>query len=163
ELILLARTHHALPETATVKGRLGGSDFTREYRIEIDAGVGTALVPRLWAAEKMRRLLGASSDPDEPRGKVVELGLESGLAPPFTSVLALESEAAYQQQGIKRHRSPLRGVRLTALDAKTEREVLASLFPPPAVAAMGCAKSEPEAAEYSAAAPARQASKYDVS
>lgn len=168
ELILLARTHHALPETATVKGRLGGKDFTREYRLEVDAGIGTALVPRLWASEKIRRLLGSSTDPDEHRGKVVELGVDYGLVTPFTSILALESEQAYQQQGIKRRSSPLRGVRLTALDPVKEREALAALFPPSPAAAMGCSKSD-QASEFQQSAPAaaapagRAASKYDSS
>src|SRR4029079_16664285 len=106
------------------------------------AGVGTALVPRLWASEKIRRLLGSATDPEENRAKVYELGFDYGLWTPFTSILALESEQAYQQQGIKRRSSPLRGVHLTQLDRKTEREALASLFPPSAAAAMGCMSKE---------------------
>ncbi len=155
EVVLLARTHHALPEKATVKGRLGGQDFSREYRIELDNGVGAALVPRLWAAEKMRRLLGESADPDEHRGKIVELGLEYGLVTPFTSTLALESEQAYAQQGIRRRQSPLRGVRLTALTPAKEREVRASLAPLSPALGMGCAKSdEAPASQQMAEAPA---------
>jgi tetratricopeptide (TPR) repeat protein len=142
EVVLLARTHHALPEKATVKGRIGGQDFAREYRIELDAGVGAALVPRLWAAEKMRRLLGSSADPEEHRGKIVELGLEYGLVTPFTSTLALESEQAYAQQGIRRRSSPLRGVRLTALTPSTERDIVAAMAPLSPALGMGCAKSE---------------------
>ncbi len=42
-------------------------------------------------------------------------GVDYGLVTPFTSILALDSEQAYAQQGIHRRRSPLRGVRLTAL------------------------------------------------
>ncbi len=147
EVILLARTHHALPPEATVKGRLGGKDFERKYRIEADGGIGTALVPRLWAAEKVRRLLGASADPEEHRGKVVALGVEYGIVTPFTSILALESEQAYQQQGIRRTVSPLRGVRLTALGPDEERRVLESLAPPVAAVAMGCSKSESAVSE----------------
>lgn len=142
EVVLLARTHHALPEKATVKGRLGGQDFSREYRIELDDGIGAALVPRLWAAEKMRRLLGESADPEEHRGKIVELGLEYGLVTPFTSTLALESEQAYAQQGIRRRRTPLRGVRLTALTPAKEREILAALAPLSPALGMGCAKGD---------------------
>jgi tetratricopeptide (TPR) repeat protein len=142
EIVLLARTHHALPEKATVKGRVGGQDFSREYRIELDNGVGAALVPRLWAAEKMRRLLGASADPEEHRGKIVELGLEYGLVTPFTSTLALESEQAYSQQGIRRRSSPLRGVRLTSLTPSTERDIVAAMAPLSPALGMGCAKSE---------------------
>jgi tetratricopeptide (TPR) repeat protein len=162
EVMLLARTHHPLPEIATVKGRLGGKEFARPYRIELDTGIGTTQIPRLWAAEKIQRLLGSSTTPDEHRGKVVELGLDYGLVTPFTSVLALESEQAYQQQGIRRRSSPLRGVRLTALDPRKEREILASLLPPSPALAMGCDKSERAAANMAAPAeapPARIASK----
>lgn len=142
EVVLLARTHHALPPRATVRGRLAGKEITREYAIELDRGVGTALVPRLWAAEKIRRLLGEGSSPDAQRGKIVELGLEYGLVTPFTSTLALESELAYRQQGIQRRRSPLRGVKLTALTPGEERAIEASLAPFSPAVAVGCSKGE---------------------
>jgi tetratricopeptide (TPR) repeat protein/Mg-chelatase subunit ChlD len=145
EVILLARTHHALPEKATVKGRLGGKDFERSYKIQAAKGIGTALVPRLWAAEKIRRLLGDAADQEEHRGKVVELGVEYGLVTPFTSILALESEYAYAQQGIKRRRSPLRGVKLSALTPAEERSIVATLAPPSPVLAMGCSKMSDDA------------------
>ena len=147
EVVLLARTHHALPTNATVKGRLGGKEFSIDYPIEIDRGVGTAFVPRLWASEKIRRLLGEGSDVEQHRGKIVELGLEYGLVTPFTSTLALESEQAYQQQGIQRRRSPLRGVRLTELTPRAEREIvdlMSPIAPPPALA-LGCSKMEASA------------------
>ena len=40
---------------------------------------------------------------------------------PYTSILALDSEAAYARQGIVRRASRLRGVKLTALDPTEER------------------------------------------
>lgn len=150
EVILLARTHHALPTAATITGRLGGKEFRREYPIALDAGIGARQIPRLWAAEKLRRLAGGSVDADDSRGKIVELGLEYGLMTPFTSILALESELAYRQQGIQRRSSPLRGVRLTALEPRLEREILDALVKPSPAAAMGCSRSEP-AAETSVA------------
>src|SRR4029079_4112528 len=106
--------------------------------------------------EKMRRLLGESADPEQHRGKIVELGLEYGLLTPVTSTLALESEQAYAQQGIRRRRSPLRGVRLTALTPAKEREILAALAPLSPALGMGCAKSSEEApaAQRMAEAPA---------
>ncbi|XXY53545.1 VIT domain-containing protein [Sorangium sp. So ce269] len=145
EVVLLARTHHALPAKAVVKGRLAGKEYSREHTIEIDRGVGAALVPRFWAAEKMRRLLADGDDAEAHRGKVVELGLEYGLITPFTSTLALESEQAYLNQGIRRRRSPLRGERLTALTPARERELAALLAPPSMAVAAGCAKNEPSA------------------
>ncbi|WP_437276737.1 VIT domain-containing protein [Sorangium sp. So ce375] len=146
EVVLLARTHHALPTKAIVKGRLAGKEYAREHPIELDRGVGAALVPRFWAAEKMRRLLADGDDIEAHRGKVVELGLDYGLITPFTSTLALESEQAYLNQGIRRRRSPLRGERLTALTPQRERELAALLAPPSAAVAAGCARSEPSAA-----------------
>jgi len=151
EVVLLARTHHPLPERATVKGRVGGKPFEQSYAIVADPGVGAALVPRLWAAEKVRRLLGQAADPDEHRGKIVELGLDYGLVTPFTSILALESEAAYAQQGIRRRRSPLRGVKLTALTPAEERHVVELMTPPSPVVAMGCANDRAPAPGEAAA------------
>ncbi|WP_434042920.1 MULTISPECIES: VIT domain-containing protein [Sorangium] len=148
EVVLLARTHHALPAKAIVKGRLAGKEYAREHPIEIDRGVGAALVPRFWAAEKMRRLLADGDDIEAHRGKVVELGLEYGLITPFTSTLALESEQAYANQGIRRRRSPLRGERLTALTPERERELAALLAPPSMAVAAGCSRSEPSAASH---------------
>ncbi|WP_437794435.1 VIT domain-containing protein [Sorangium sp. So ce693] len=145
EVVLLARTHHALPTKAIVKGRLAGKEYTREHPIELDRGVGAALVPRFWAAEKMRRLLADGDDIEAHRGKVVELGLDYGLITPFTSTLALESEQAYMNQGIRRRRSPLRGERLTSLTPQRERELAALLAPPSAAVAAGCGRSEPSA------------------
>ena len=152
EVILLARTHHPLPATATVKGRLGGKDFSREYPVALDNGVGAALVPRLWAMEKVRRLLGESADPEQHR-EIVELGLDYGLTTPFTSVLALENEQAYQRQGIRRRRSPLRGVRLTELTPAAERDLVDARAPPIEPVAFGCAKMD--RSEGSAAPPAQ--------
>jgi Ca-activated chloride channel homolog len=60
---------------------------------------------------------------------------------PFTSILALESEAAYSRMGIPRNNSPLRGVKLSALDTTAEsrlaQTLAAAAWPTPG-AAMGC-------------------------
>ncbi|MDI1449554.1 VIT domain-containing protein [Polyangium sp. 6x1] len=153
EVLLFARTHHALPAEATVKGRVGGKEFSKSYPITLAPGTSTSLVPRLWAAEKVRRLLGEATEPEEQRGKIVEIGLEYGLMTPFTSILALESEAAYARQGIRRRSSPLRGVRLTALDARTERALMDAALNPAAATAMGCSlRSKDEAAPAEAVA-----------
>lgn len=113
ELVLLARTHHALPSKVTIKGRVAGQDFTREYPLAVEASVATSFVPRLWAAEYVRRLLGSGATADDNRAKVLDLGMSYGLMTPYTSILALDSEEAYAQQGVARRASPLRGARLT--------------------------------------------------
>ena len=120
EVILLARTHHDLPNAVRVKGRIAGKPFDSLHEVGVDASVGAALVPRLWAAEHIRRTLGAADDPESVRGKVTSVGIEYGLMTPYTSFIALDSESAYQQQGIPRRSSPLRGVRLTELSPFAE-------------------------------------------
>ena len=120
EYLLLARTHHDLPKTALIRGRLGGKDFKSTYAIEKTKGPLGSYAPRLWAAEQIRRLLANARSPDEQRGRVVALGLEYGLMTPFTSFIALESEAAYAQMGINRKSSHLRAGRLASLSGGEE-------------------------------------------
>ncbi|HSA24244.1 MAG TPA: VIT and VWA domain-containing protein, partial [Myxococcota bacterium] len=120
EVIVLARTHHDLPARIKAHGRLGGQAFSREYPAVWDRSLATAFVPRLWAAENIRRLLGSAQEPEAVRGKVMSLGIEYGLMTPFTSFLALESEQAYQAMGVQRRYLPLRGLRLADLDRKPE-------------------------------------------
>ncbi|MBK6690646.1 MAG: hypothetical protein IPG50_00310 [Myxococcales bacterium] len=146
ELVLLARTHHPLPPKVKMKWRAGGRDVGAEYALSLDAGVTTSLVPRLWAAEYIRRLLGGGPAAEENRSKVLDLGVEYGLMTPYTSILALDSEAAYARQGVQRKRSRLRGVRLTSItSSEMERALEAPFVAPPLsapAAAMGCSKSE---------------------
>lgn len=142
EVVVLARTHHDLPKRVKVKGRIGGEAFEKEYETVRDKSVLNAFVPRLWASEYVRRLLGGAQGPDAERGRIVALGLEYGLMTPFTSVLALESETAYRQMGIPRKKNKLRGEELGALDPDTEMRIGARLaaVPPPAVLPFACSK-----------------------
>src|SRR5690606_10203786 len=75
ELVLLARTHHDLPNKVTISGRLGGEAFTREYPLEHVGGALDRVVPRLWAAAYVERLLGDSRGLEAVRGKILALGL----------------------------------------------------------------------------------------
>ena len=150
ELVLLARTHHDLPKTVTIKGRVAGKDFRSDYPLVLESSATTALVPRLWAAEYVRRLLGSGTGADENRSKVLDLGVEYGLMTPYTSILALESDAAYAQQGIPRRVSKLRGVRLTSIqNDRQEEELLAPFRANVPAVSMGCSRSEPMATESS--------------
>ncbi|MDB4995063.1 MAG: hypothetical protein JWM74_2495, partial [Myxococcaceae bacterium] len=144
ELVLLARTHHALPAKVRVKGRVAGKDQSFEYPVKLESSVTTSLVPRLWAAEYMHRLLGSGSGPDENRSKVLSLGIDYGLMTPYTSILALDSESSYARQGIQRRVSKVRGVRLTSIANDQDERRMIERFAPglPSVAA-GCEKSEP--------------------
>ncbi len=147
DVVVLARTHHDLPSKVKVKGRFAGEAFEKEHTVDRDETVVAAFVPRLWAAEYVRRLLGGAG-PDEERGRIASLGIEYGLMTPFTSILALESEWAYTNMGIGRKRSPLRGVKLSGLERGLERRLAGALAAGPAPAAvLGCnamaRKSEP--------------------
>ncbi|MEO8799350.1 MAG: tetratricopeptide repeat protein, partial [Polyangiaceae bacterium] len=146
EYVLLARTHHALPSTVKVSGRIGGKDATWTYPVSLENDVVTSLVPRLWASEYIRRLIGAGVD--DNRAKILSLGLEYGLMTPHSSILALESEAAYARDGIPRRKSPVRGVRLTSIETDTQERHLVERFgvtPPAAMA--GCDRSAPTSSE----------------
>ncbi len=127
EVVVLARTHHEIPKKVKVRGRIGGEDFEKEYDVKRDKSIVSAFVPRLWASEYVRRLLGAAAGPETERGRIAALGIEYGLMTPFTSVLALENEWAYSNMGIQRRRNKLRGVRLGALDRRTEDGIAAEL------------------------------------
>lgn len=164
-LVLLARTHHDLPDEVTVHGRLGGEDFERTHPLTRTGGVTGQVVPRLWAAAYIERLLGDSRGPEAVRGKILSLGLEYGLMSPYTSVLALESEQAYAASGILRRQRTMGGVRLTANLAQRvpqpvpstrpdASDVLGGFFSAP----FGClAQSRPDAAEDVAAVAAQEA------
>ncbi|MGC4064731.1 MAG: VIT domain-containing protein [Polyangiaceae bacterium] len=117
EYLLLARTHHDLPANATVRARLAGKEFKQVLDIEKETGPLSHYAPRLWAAEQIRRRLASARSPEEQRGQVIALGLEYGLMTPFTSFLALESEAAYAAMGVTRRSSSLRPARLALLSA----------------------------------------------
>jgi tetratricopeptide (TPR) repeat protein len=151
ELVLLARTHHPLPDKVTIRGRLGAKDFEDRLDLKVDTtSVVASQVPRLWAAEYARRLLGSGSVPDENRNAVLQLGVEYGLVTPYSSSLALDDESGYARDGIPRRHSRLRGVRLSQIQQPGDDERLMQGFLPAAPAvAMGC-----DARATSKAAPA---------
>lgn len=142
ELILLARTHHPLPDKVSIHGRIAGKDFDDKYDVKVDTtSVTASLVPRLWAAEYARRLMGSGTSAEDNRSQILQLGVEYGLITPFTSSLALDSEASYARQGIQRKHSRVRGVRLTAIESPTDEErLMRGLLPAAPVSVMGCDK-----------------------
>ncbi|MFI5296811.1 MAG: VIT domain-containing protein [Polyangiales bacterium] len=114
ELVMFARTHHKLPEDVHVRGRAGGKDFDQLHKLEVEEHAVAPLVPRLWANAYARRLLG-SSNLDDVRSKVLDLGVNYGLVTPFTSIIALEDENAFARFGVQRRDGRLRGVKLSTL------------------------------------------------
>jgi Ca-activated chloride channel family protein len=106
ELVILARTHHELPASVTIRGRLGGEMFEQEVPLVRSKGALDFVVPKLWAFARIERLLGDGREPEAARGQVLALGLEYGLMTPFTSFLALDSERAYARQGVERRQRP---------------------------------------------------------
>ncbi len=103
EIVLLARTHHKLPEKIRISGRLAGESFEREYETEVVKGEEHGYVPSLWARMYLERLMGEGRV--ENRGTIISLGLSYALMTPYTSFLVLESDQAYYEAGIaRRHR-----------------------------------------------------------
>ena len=159
ELVLVARTHHPLPPQVSVHGRIAGKDFDEKYDVKVDTtSVTASLVPRLWAAEYVRRLMGSGNAEDDNRSQILQLGVEYGLITPFTSSLALDSEGSYARQGIQRRHSRVRGVKLSAITSPAEEDNLLRglLLPGPSPTMMGCSKSsatsDSEPGEYKASA-----------
>ncbi len=153
EVILLARTHHDLPDSMTVTGRLAGKAFEKTLEIDVDKGAEHGYISVLWAREFLGRLM--SRGIEENRGRIISLGLSYSLMTPLTSFLVLESEAAYHQQGIQR-----RNRHRFSLDMNLEKNdeamaVAAQLLPLP-LGLMGCsemsADGEPPG-DYSARSP----------
>lgn len=143
EVVVLARTHHEIPSEIKVKGHFAGKPFEKAYPVEQDDSVVQAFVPRLWAAEYVRRLLGSAQGAETEQGRIAALGLEYGLMTPYSSILALESESAYSRMGIERKKRPLRGVRLGMLSPDQEWRLSQTLAAPAAPrVAMGCSKLE---------------------
>jgi tetratricopeptide (TPR) repeat protein len=143
ELVLLARSHHALPESAHVKGRIAGQSFDTPIALDVQTQGVATLVPRLWANEYARRVLG-SGTAEESRSKVLDLGLEYGLVTPFTSIIALDTEQAFARSGIKRHDTRLRGAKLStipSLDVAPSGGAASSLLFGAGPSAAGCSKS----------------------
>ena len=106
EMIILARTHHALPDEIKVTGRLEGKPFERKYEVSEEEGEEYGYIPGMWGRLYLERLMGEGLL--ESRGTIISLGLNYALMTPFTSFLVLESDAAYEEQGIER-RSRNRG------------------------------------------------------
>lgn len=163
ELVVLARTHHDLPDEVAVRGRLGGEPFERTHELERVTGVTEQLVPRLWAGAYVERLLGDTRGPEAVRGKILSLGLEYGLMTPHTSFLALDSEQAYASIGGRRGRR-FGDVRITA-DARhlVERdrgalEIIGAILSAP----MGCNAAEKASSGDMAPAPQTAAARGPV-
>jgi Ca-activated chloride channel family protein len=100
EVILLARTHHALPDKMKISWRLGGKDDLATYEVDEEKGSEFGYIPILWARQYLTSMMGEGVD--ENRGRIISLGLSYSIMTPFTSFLVLESDAAYMQQGIRR-------------------------------------------------------------
>lgn len=163
EMVILARTHHDLPNKITISGRLAGEDFKKEYPLTRDRGVLDQVVPRLWAAAYVERLLGDARGIEAVRGKILSLGLEYAMMTPFTSYLALDNESAYMQMGVGRRSRLFPGVKLTAdnswmrgADPKPATGVVA-MFAAAASAPFGCGGASEPAAPYAARQEERRA------
>src|SRR5690606_20586377 len=63
ELVILARTHHELPSTVKIRGRLGGASFEQDVPLTRTKGAIDFVVPKLWAAARIERLLGDGRGP----------------------------------------------------------------------------------------------------
>ena len=139
EVLVLARSHHALPDTVNVTGVLAGEPFSASYEVEADDGLVAQFAPKLWAQASINHLLGGTDDPDDQWGAVSRMGVEYGLLTRYSSILALPNDQAYARMGIVRSQSTLRGVSLVHLSAVEEARLRGVGLH--ALGALGCSES----------------------
>ncbi len=104
EVVVLARTHHELPEKITITGRLGDQPLNEKLDLDVQSGGEHGYLPTTWARQYLQRLIGDGLE--ENRGSIIALGLNYALMTPFSSFLVLESDQAYEEQGIQRRHRP---------------------------------------------------------
>ncbi len=137
EVVIAARTHHALPDEIRITGRLGGEPFEQTYEPDVASGPENGYLPSIWARMYLERLMGDGVE--ENRGRIISLGLDHSLMTPLTSFLALEDPQAYRTRGI-----PIRSrFRLGALDGE-RGPALASAAAAPALGLFGCSETSRE-------------------
>ena len=74
-LFLLARTHHPLPRQGRRARAHRGQGLRREARRQGRHDVGDRVfVPRLWAVEYARRLMGSGTSAEDNRAQILQLG-----------------------------------------------------------------------------------------
>jgi Ca-activated chloride channel family protein len=106
QLFIVGKFRKAGTFEVTLKGRAGTQAVELRQKVsfpeQIDVSPG---VPYLWAMRKVAGLLDEirrdGQNPELVR-EVIALAKEHRLATPYTSFLVLESEAAYDQQGLDR-------------------------------------------------------------
>ncbi|MFO8072478.1 MAG: VIT domain-containing protein [Polyangia bacterium] len=138
EVLIAARTHHALPDEIRITGRLDGEPFEKSYEPEVTSGPENGYLPSVWARMYLERLMGDGVE--ENRGRIISLGLDHSLMTPLTSFLALEDPQAYRTRGI-----PIRSrFRFGALEGE-RGSALASAAAAPALGLFGCSEMSMEA------------------
>ncbi|HKA90003.1 MAG TPA: VIT domain-containing protein, partial [Haliangiales bacterium] len=77
-----------------IRGKMGGEAFYLSAPIDLDGAAAQPLLPKLWAAERVRDLEteGLSGRrADRMKERIVELGVKYGIATQFTSFVAIET------------------------------------------------------------------------
>src|SRR5262249_18818423 len=77
-----------------VRGKMGDEAFYLSAPIDLDGAAAQPLLPKLWAAERVRDLEteGLSGRrADRMKERIVELGVKYGIATQFTSFVAIET------------------------------------------------------------------------
>ncbi|MDD5309160.1 MAG: VIT domain-containing protein [Deltaproteobacteria bacterium] len=142
EVVLYARTHHTLPGKIEITGRLAGAPFKKTYDPDVEEGAKQGYIPTLWARQSLARLMGEGLA--QNRGQIIALGLTYGLMTPLTSFLVLESNEAYQQQGIERRPRPALWSGRDADDDRVASAVSGLVVP---ALLMGCSEMKAEQAQ----------------
>ncbi len=139
EMILVARTHHALPGIIKVTGKLGEIAIKESYSPSIETGRTYGYIPVIWARQYLTRLMGDGLEGN--RGRIISLGLNYAMMTPFSSFLVLESDQAYIEQGIRRRDRYRFSENRYQPDEKRDSTNLRGMLLTLPLTATGCARS----------------------
>jgi len=106
QLMVMGRYRKAGTLEVTLKGRSGAQPVELKQKLTFPERIDVApALPYLWAMKKVAGLLDQirrHGENAEIVAEVIALAKQYRIATPYTSFLVLESEAAYDQQGIER-------------------------------------------------------------
>ncbi len=133
QLLVTGRYRKAGAFDVTLKGRAGAQAVElRQKLVFPERAEGGQAIPYLWAMRKIASLLDEirrGGENAETVKQIVAISKEHRIATPYTSFLVLESEAAYDRQGIERKGTKYQPPKMQAAARSTGRNLFATDVP----------------------------------
>jgi len=140
QLMVMGRYQKAGTHELVLRGRAGAQKIEIRQKVTFPEQIDVApAIPYLWAMRKIAGLLDdlrRNGQNPEVIGEVVALSKQYRIATPYTSFLVLESEAAYDQQGIDRKGNSYKAPTPTAQAPSSTPHTIVMAKPNPVVVAV---------------------------